>query len=334
MAGKTLLRHVLTLLLTVWVAATINFFVPRLAPGDPIESKLIRLQEAGGGYDRGMEEFLEIYNERFGLDQPLWQQYFRYMGDIAQFDLGYSIDQFPTPVIELIARALPWTIGLLGSATLIAFTLGTLIGALTVWPRTARVASKFVPPLMVLTALPFYLLGLVFIYLFAIVWPIFPTGGGHSIFSFPNLSWSFAREVLYHSFLPAMSIIAASLGVWALGMRGMMVTVQGEDYVLFAKAKGLTQRRSFFRYGVRNALLPQITMLALTFGHIVTGAALVEVVFSYPGIGLLLYSAIFNLDYFVIYGVVFILILSIALSMLFVDLINPLLDPRIRRAST
>ncbi len=168
------------------------------------------------------------------------------------------------------------------------------------------------------------------IYLFAARLGWFPISGGYGIISIPEWSWEFAMEVAHHAVLPSLSIIIASIGVWAIGMRGMMVTVQGEDYVTFAEAKGLKPGRIFLRYGLRNAMLPQVTALALYFGQIVTGAVLVEIVFSYPGLGSLLLDSIKLFDFPTIYGIVFILTLTVALSMLAVDLLYPLLDPRTR----
>jgi peptide/nickel transport system permease protein len=187
--------------------------------------------------------------------------------------------------------------------------------------------------MMVFSAIPFYLIGLVLIYFLGAKAGLFPLSGGYGIVSIPEWSWDFALEVLYHSALPGLSIVIASIGTWAIGMRGMMVTVQGEDYMAFAEAKGLKPGRLFYRYGMRNAILPQVTALALFFGQIVTGAVLVEIVFSYPGLGSLLLDSIKLFDFPTIYGIVFILTLTVALSMLIVDLLYPIIDPRVRFGS-
>jgi peptide/nickel transport system permease protein len=187
-----------------------------------------------------------------------------------------------------------------------------------------------VPLLMVFSAIPFYLIGLVLVYVFAYQLGWFPLSGGVGIQTDFVWSWSLVLEILYHSILPAISILLATLGTWALSMRGMMVTVQGEDYMTFAEALGLSNRRRFLQYGLRNAILPQVTLLALSLGHVLSGSILVELVFGYPGVGQQLFRAIQHLDYFVIYGIVFILICTISLAMLVMDLLYPLLDPRIR----
>ena len=272
----------------------------------------------------------DAFNVKFGLDQPLWGQYLNYLHDVFTFDFGQSITQYPARVSSLIGAAMPWTLGLMVTTTLISFVLGTLLGAAAAWRRDNRILQILSPLMMVFSAIPFYLVGLMLIYFLAAKLEWFPLSGGYGIVSIPDWSWDFAFEVLYHSLLPALSIIIASIGTWAIGMRGMMVTVEGEDYMTFAEAKGLRPGRLFFRYGVRNAILPQVTALALYFGQVVTGAVLVEIVFSYPGVGSLLLDSIKLYDFPTIYGIVFILTLTVALSMLLVDLLYPLLDPRVR----
>ena len=272
---------------------------------------------------------IEAYEKKFGLDQPVWKQYLRYMSDMARLDLGYSLAYFPTTVMEQIGAALPWTIGLLASTTLISFTLGSLLGALIAWPRSPKFLEYLVAPLMTVSAVPYYLFSLVLIYLLAFRAKIFPLGGGFTLGTVPDGSLRFYLDVFKHSLLPALSMIIAGLGGRALGMRGMMVTTQGEDYMILAEAKGLKGPRIFLRYAVRNALLPAVTSLALSFAYVVSGSVLVETVFGYPGIGSLLASSIRAFDYFTIYGIVFMVILGIGLATLFLDLIYPLLDPRI-----
>lgn len=329
MTVGAVLRRILMLLLVIWLASTVIFFVPRLAPRNPIEDKLLSQVEHGAQV-ADMRALVEAYNAKFGLDQPLWRQYLAFLRDTARLDLGYSIAYYPSRTTDMIAGALPWTIGLLTTTTLLGFLAGTILGALTVWRGAAAVYRWLVPFLMVFSAIPFYLIGLILIYVFAFELGWFPLGGGFGIRSAGTLSFSLVVEILVHSILPAASILLATIGIWALSMRGMMVTVQGEDYMTFAEALGLRDRRRFFQYGMRNAVLPQLTLLALSLGHVLSGSILVELVFGYPGIGQQLYRAIQHLDYFVIYGIVFILICTIALAMLIMDLVYPLLDPRIR----
>ena len=320
--------------LIVWLAATINFFLPRIGGKDPVRDMMIQQAALTGSVQSGLEEMVQIYNEKFGLDRPLWQQYLTYLSDMSRLDFSYAITNYPLRVSDMIVRAMPWTLVLLTTTTLFSWVLGTLLGAFMGWPRAPRFLSYLLPPLLSLSAIPFFLLGLILIYLFAFHWRIFPLFGGYRPGSIPALTPVFLREALYHSILPALSIILVSLGGWALGMRAMMITTRGEDFVTYADAKGLKGRTIFLHYAIRNALLPQVTALALVLGQLVSGAVLVEIVFQYPGIGTLLYQAILASDFTVVQGVIFVLIVSIGLTTLILDLIYPLLDPRItyRRA--
>lgn len=324
-----ILKRIGVFLIIIWLAATVNFVMPRLAPVNPIREKLLQAVSFGGAGKIDMERVVKTYEEKFGLNQPLWKQYLNYLWDMARLDFGISLANFPSQVLDIIMRALPWTITLLLLTTLIAFGLGTLLGALIAWPRTPMIFQILVAPLLTLSSIPFYTLALILVYLLAFTWKIFPLSGGYTLGSMPSLSLGFIKDALYHSMLPALSIVLASIGSWAIGMRGMIISGLGEDYITFAEAKGLKGREIFLRYALRNALLPQVTALALSLGYIVSGAVLVEVVFGYPGVGTVLYQAIRTFDYFVIYGVVMMLILAIGLATLVMDLIYPLLDPRI-----
>ena len=331
MNSTYLLRRFGLFLLVIWGAATLNFFLPRLAPGDPIAERMFAMSMQGGYTQTGVEEMVQDYKAKFGLDQPLYVQYFNYLSDVVRFDFGYSLALFPARALDLILDALPWTIGLLAVATVLSFVLGTILGALMAWPKSPRFLGYLVGPLLALSAIPYYLLGLILLYIFAFTLKLLPLSGGYGVGQTPNLSLDFAGQVLRHSFLPAISIILAAIGSWALGMRAMMVTTEGEDYMTFAEARGLRNPTIFYRYALRNAVLPQFTSLALALGHIVSGALIVEVIFTYPGVGSVLFAAIRGSDYFVIYGVVFMIVLTLALSTLILDLAYPLLDPRIRR---
>jgi len=326
---RYVLKRLAVLLLVLWTAATLNFLVPRLSGRNPVLEKILSMTAGGGAYAMGINEMADAWEKRFGLDQPLWKQYVAYLSDIAHLDFGYSLAQFPKRVSDQIAEALPWTLGLVGTSTLMSFILGSLLGAVMAWRKSSRLLNLFVPPLIAVSAVPYYILGLVFIYLFAVRFKIFPLYGGHTIGSIPSHSLSWYIDIAYHSILPALSIVFASIGNWALAMRGMMTTIGGEDYMVLAEAKGLKQRRIFWRYGVRNTLLPQATNLAVSLSLVVSGSVLVEKVFSYPGIGGLLFTSVVYSDYNTISGIVFLMILAIGLATLVLDLTYPLLDPRI-----
>jgi peptide/nickel transport system permease protein len=316
-------------LLIIWLAGTVNFLVPRINSQDPIRAKLMQQAVNGGSLQTGMEEMVAEYDSKFGLDKPVWQQYLSYLGDLTRFDLNYSISNYPKTVTEMMLEAMPWTIGLLSVTTLLAFGLGTLLGAFLAWPRTPGWVHFLLPPVLALHALPFFLLGMVLMYLLAFWAQLLPMYGGYTPGTIPTLSLSFITDIVAHSIIPACSIILVSIGGWALGMRAMMVTTQGEDFTNFAEAKGLLARTIFLRYAVRNALLPQITALALVLGHIVSGAVLVEVIFGFPGMGTVLYNAIRESDFFLVQGVVFFVILTLGIATFILDLCYPLLDPRI-----
>jgi peptide/nickel transport system permease protein len=323
------IRRLLLFVVVVWVAATLNFFLPRISGGDPVRTKLMEQAAAGGNIQSGLQQMVEEYQRKFGLDRPLWRQYLSYLGQVARLDFGYSIAGYPQTVYGILSRALPWTVGLLLTTTILAFLLGTLLGALLAWPRAPQFIQVLFPPLLTLSAIPFFLLGLLLIYIFAFKLPWLPLSGGYRAGTIPHYSMNFALDVLKHSILPACSILLASMGFWALGMRGMMVTVEGEDYMTFAEATGLKGRTLFFTYAVRNALLPQTTALALSLSQILSGALLVEVIFNYPGIGTVLYNAIRQFDYFLLQGILLLIVLAVSVATLVVDFTYPLLDPRI-----
>ena len=316
-------------LLIVWLAATLNFFLPRLSGQDPVRATLLQQAQLGGYVQAGLEAMVKEYERRFGLDRPLWVQYVTYLGDVCRFNFNYSISNYPRTVNEIIAEAIPWTVGLLGITTVLSFTIGTLLGALLAWPGAPRWMRVLMPPLWALHAIPFFLLGLILMYVFAFRVQLLPMFGGYTAGAFPALTLAFVGDVLTHSILPALSIVLVATGGWALAMRGMMVTTQGEDYVTFAEAKGLTRFTVFLRYCVRNAILPQTTALALALGNILSGAVLVEVIFGYPGVGTILFHAIRENDHFLIQGIVFTVIVALGVATLLLDVIYPLLDPRI-----
>lgn len=321
-------RRVGLFLVMAWVAASLNFVVLRLAPGDPVSAMLAQMQRQGGSV-AGSAEIIAAYRATFGLDEPLATQYLRYLAALARFDLGPSLTSFPTPVLEIIGRALPWTVGLLVTATLIAFVLGTVLGALMAWRKDSGLAQVVLPPLMVLAAIPYYLLAIVLVSTLAFALPIFPASGTQRIAAVGQPWLAEVADVAYHSILPALSIVLSALGGWMLGMRALTVGVLGSEYLVLAEAKGLAPRRVFFQYALRNAVLPQLTNLAISLGTVASGAVLVEVIFSYPGLGLLLLQAIQNADYTLIQGVTFLLVLTVGLAILALDLLYPILDPRI-----
>jgi len=324
------IRRIGIFFLIVITAVTLNFLMPRLRETNPIQSRMNQLAAQGGVYENQIQELIKIYNAKFGFDQPLWRQYLTYWGDLLRMDLGVSVAYYPQTALEMIARSAPWTIGLLTVSTLIAFVLGTLLGALMAWPRTSGIATALSPLFMTLSAIPYYLVGMLFIYLIAMRWRLLPVGGAYSSGTTLSFSLQSLLDIGEHAILPAASIVLSSIGSWGLGMRAMMTTTLGEDYLHMAEAKGLKPATIFKDYALRNALLPQITSLAISLAMVMSGAVLVEVIFGYPGVGNLLFKAIAGNDYFVIQGIALFITLSIGVVLLALDLLYPLIDPRIR----
>lgn len=317
-------------LLTIFAAVSVNFLILHLSPQDPVATVLGRLASKGVTVEGGAQ-VIAFYRQQFALDEPLYIQYLLYLRNLLLYgDLGYSLAYFPATVSSVILGALPWTLGLMAAATLLAFLAGNLLGALVAW-RPDSLALKITALVaMSFSAVPFYLLALVLLYLFAFLWPVFPMGGTFSLGSARGFSLATVVEVVQHAALPVISLALGLIGFWALGMRGAMTSVLGESYVTYARLKGLSDRTVFLRYGVRNALLPQVTYLAIDFGRLVSGQILVETLFNYPGLGTVLYNALRTADYFVVQGVVLFIILAVATAMLLVDLAYPLIDPRVR----
>jgi peptide/nickel transport system permease protein len=326
---RYLIRRFGVLVIVIVASISVNFMIPRLLPGDPVEQKLALMAGQGSGYVGDVKAIADSYRAKFGLDQPVWKQYLAYWDDILHFDLGVSLDQYPARVWDIIAAALPWTVGLLATATLISFVLGSLLGGLMAWPKTPRAVLVFVPVFMVISSTPYFLLGMALVLLFAIRFRLFPVAQAYSFGATFEFGLKRVLDILHHAALPALSVVIPGIGRWALGMRGMMISVLGEDYITLAEAKGLPERRVFLWYGMRTCLLPQVTRLMLALGYVVSGTMLVEVTFAYPGIGYRLFQAVGAKDYFLIQGIVLLLILSIAIAMFLVDLIYPLIDPRI-----
>ena len=329
MSVSYIVRRFLIFLAVVWAAATFNFLLPRLGGQNPIREKLVSQSALSGAVQAGLEEMIKEFETKFGLDKPLWQQYLTYLSDMARFDFNYSIANYPRKVLDMMSDALPWTVSLLIVTTLLGFVIGNTLGALMAWPGAPKFLKYVMPPILMLSAIPYFLLGLILVYVFGFYLGAFPMYGGYTTGSIPTLTLGFIGDVLWHTLLPALSIILVSTGGWALGMRSLMVMTQGEDYVVFGDAMGLRNRTIFLRYAIRNALLPQVTAVALALGQIVSGAVLVEVIFGYPGIGTMLYQAIRGSDYYLVQGIVFVVIVSIGLATFILDIIYPLLDPRI-----
>ncbi|MFF1531349.1 ABC transporter permease [Cellulomonas sp. NPDC058312] len=319
-------RRVAFYLFTLWAAITLNFFVPRLMKGDAVDSYLAR--------NRGMSpEAADALRALLGLDsdRTLGQQYVDYLAMLARGDLGVAITHGLQPVGQVIANALPWTVGLIGMATVCSFLIGTVGGAVVGWRRGSRL-DALIPITTFLSTVPYFWIGLMAISVFAVTLGWFPIGKAYGIGTTPGLTAEFLGQVVRHGALPLATIVVASLGGWMLGMRNMMLTVLDEDYVTVAQAKGLPNRRVLWRYAARNAVLPQIQSFALSIGFIVGGAIIVEQVFSYPGVGKMLLDATNAKDYALMQGGFLVIVLAVLIANILADVAYAVLDPRTRQS--
>jgi peptide/nickel transport system permease protein len=317
-------------IVTAWIAITINFALPRLMPGNAVESVLSRLEGSGPITPRAMNA-LEL---QFGLQtkQSAIDQYFGYLNNIFHWNLGTSIFYYPSPVSSVIGQALPWTLVLVGVSTVLAFLVGTTLGVLAGWRRGSWLDS-LVPGGTLLSAMPYFWVGLIMISVFATAWHVFPFYGGASAGTSPSLSFSFLSDALYHAVLPAATIIVSAFGGWLLSMRNMVVSILAEDYIILAEAKGLPSRRVISAYVTRNAILPNISGFALSLGFVVAGSLVMEVVFNYPGIGNILYQAVGARDYPLMQGIFLIITLVVLVANFAADAAYVLLDPRTREVA-
>ncbi len=330
---KLIIRRLLFLILVIWAASTITFFIPRISPKNPVRERFAELARSGGFAPADMEKIIASYSAKFGLDKSLGAQYVDYMTSIAHFDLGVSYNKYPKTVLGLIMDSLPWTITLLLVTTALSFVIGNLLGAVAAWPRSPRWVRSFATPFILFQGVPPVLMGVLLLFFIAFRLKLAPLGGAYSTGVIPD--WSspaFIWDVVHHQILPALALLLGSVGGWVLTMRGMGVTIQGEDYVNFAEHKGLDGSTIFRDYYLRNALLPQATGLALALGTVVSSAIVIESQFGLPGLGRVLDTAIRSNDFLVIYGVVLFVTIAVATLMVGMEFIYPLLDPRIRNA--
>ena len=328
------MRHIFQRILfyagAIWVAVTLDFFIPRLAPGDPV-SALVGKMSTKGYVTPAMEQTL---GAEFGLNthDTLLVQYFKYLGNLLHGNLGNSIQYFPTPVVHIIGQDIGWSVMLGGVAVVISFVLGCLLGIIVAWKRGTAWDTFLSPTMNLLSAIPYFWLALLSLFVFAYLLNWFPlTGGAYDSLNVdPGWSLDYIGSVIQYAFLPALTLVISSLAGWMLTMRNSMITTLSEDYVLMAKAKGLSDRRVMFLYAARNAVLPNITGFAIAIGAIVGGQLLTEMVFSYPGIGYALFQAVGEQDYAMVQGVFLIITLAVLGANFLADMLYAVLDPRVR----
>ncbi|WP_337267392.1 ABC transporter permease [Oryzifoliimicrobium ureilyticus] len=317
-------------LLVVFLGITTTFLITHSTPIDPVEQSMAAITNMGQSDPNAIALMRQTLNALYGLEGNLWQQYLTYWGKLLTADLGPSLSAFPTPVSQIILRALPWTLGLLTVSTVLTFILGNLIGALAGYYRKNMILKFMSLGLIALQPIPYYVLAFVLLIIFGYVWPILPINGGYEMNRDPAFSLDLVLDILKHSLLPALSLILIGAGSWLMGMRALVSNIVTEDYVVFAELGGVRRGRILRSYVARNALVPQLTGLAMSLGAIFNGTVITEIVFGYPGIGALLISAVQAGDYSLVLGLSVLAIIGVAFAVFIIDIIGPLIDPRIR----
>jgi peptide/nickel transport system permease protein len=317
-------------ILVVYIGITITFFITHLTPSDPVEHAVAQVSSFGFSSPESIELLRKSLKEMYGLGDNLWLQYLRFLKRVAVLDFGPSLSAFPTPVGVLIARALPWTIGLLTISTLLSWFLGNILGGLAGYYRKNRLLRLIGVITMGVHPIPYYIVAFVLLIVFTFLLPILPSGGGYEMNLNPGLNLPFIGSVLIHSILPAFSLILVGLGSWYMGMRALVSNIVTDDYVVYAELAGVPRGRIRTSYVMRNAFMPQITGLAISIGSIFNGAIITEYVFGYPGIGRLLIDAVHAADYSLVLGIATISIISVSVAVFLIDIVYPLIDPRVQ----
>ncbi len=319
-----ILRRLAFYLVAAWVALTANFFLPRAMPGNAVQAIMSKFPGLQPSAAKALQVMLGV-----GHPGSLWSQYWSYLDDVFHFNFGTDVSSYPASVSSLLGQTIPWTLTLVGTATVIAFLLGTGLGILAGW-RHGGWLDRWLPGLMFVQAIPYFFLALVLLDLLAVKLHLFPLAQGYDGQLTPGWHWDFIGSAVQHSLLPAITIVLTSVAGWMLQMRNVMITTIGEDYVIAAQAKGLASRRVIFSYAARNALLPQLQGFGLALGFVVSGALVMEIVFSYPGIGLLLLNAVTSSDYPLMQAIFLVITFAVLIANLIVDLIIVFFDPRVR----
>jgi peptide/nickel transport system permease protein len=324
---RVIARRIGFYILTAIAAVTVDFFIPRVMPGDPVNAVLAKMQSVN--VTKATRQALELQFGGAGTPVGLWGQYTHFWWTVLHGNLGISTSNGEQPVTTVIRGALPWTLGLVGTATVLSFALGTLLGVLIAWRRGTWLDS-LLPATTFFQAAPYFFLAFLAIDLFATKLGWFPGSRAYGQLDFPGFNGAYISDVLDHAVLPALTIVVASAAGWIVGMRNVMITTMDEDYVLIAQAKGLAKRRVVW-YAARNAILPSVSSFSLAIGFIVSGALLTEVVFSYPGLGFLMLTAVQESDFQLLQGIFLIITLAVLAANLAADFVYVFLDPRVRQ---
>jgi peptide/nickel transport system permease protein len=325
---RFVLRRAGFFLLTLWAAVTLNFFLPRMMPGNPAIAMMAKF------HGRLTGQALVALETIFGVNthESLLAQYVHYLGDIFTGNFGTSLFFFPSPVSQVVRTAIFWTLGLVGLTTILAFVLGTGVGIVAAWRRGGLLDSVAPPVLVIASAIPYFWVGMMFIMIFGLKLGWLPWSGGADISAVPGWNADYIGNVLEHAILPALALLITTIGTWTLIMRNNMVTTLAEDYVRMARAKGLPARRIMLDYAARNAILPNLTGFAMSLGFVVGGAILIEYVFNYPGVGYMLLQAVQNEDYPLMQALFLLITVAVLVAILLADIATAIFDPRTRTA--
>jgi peptide/nickel transport system permease protein len=324
------LRRLGQFVLVIFIGINLTFLITHLSPIDPVEASVSAMTAFSSSQPEAVELMRKSLRELYGLQGTLFDQYIVFWKRILIADFGPSLSAFPTPVFTLIARALPWTVGLLLIATLLSWVLGNVIGGLAGYYRQNRFLKFAGIIFMALNPVPYYIVAFILLLTFGYLWPILPLTGAYEMNMQPGYRLDFILSVIQHSLLPILSLVLVGIGGWFLGMRALVSNIVTEDYVVYAELGGVSRTRILASYVMRNALMPQVTGLAIVLGSIFNGAIITEVVFGYPGLGRLLVSGVETGDYSLVLGVTTVSIVTVSAAVFLIDLLYPLLDPRIQ----
>ena len=326
-----LARRLAQFILVVFIGINVAYLITHLTPIDPVEQAISSVTMFGQSSPEMVEVMRKTLRELYGLEGSAWEQYLTFWRRMATGDFGPSLSAFPTPVSTLIWQALPWTVGLLVFSTLIAWMVGNFLGGLAGYYRRSMLLKALGIVAMSLQPIPYYIVAFILLVVFGFLWPILPISGGAEM-NIDRQGFAFAASIVRHSILPALSLVLVGMGAWFIGMRSLVSNIVTEDYVTYAELGGVDRRRILFSYVMRNALSPQVTGLALSLGAIFNGAIITEVVFGYPGLGTLLVRAVNAGDYSLVLGITSVSIIAVATAILVIDIVYPLLDPRVTQS--
>jgi peptide/nickel transport system permease protein len=323
-------KRLLQLVAVVFAGVSAAFFITHLSPISPVDMALARMTARSSMSPEGIVAMREALTDLYGVNEPLLTKYFNFWSRFFQGDLGPSLVSFPTPAMDLVMRALPWTVGLLTFAIIVTWLVGNILGGLAGYYQNNRLLKAFGVVAIGVQPIPYYIVAFILLIIFGFLWPVLPISGGFAMHVTPGWTWRFIGSIAMHAILPATALVLVGFGAWFLGMRALVSNIVTEDYVTYAELAGVKRERIVFSYVIRNAMVPQVTALAMALGGIFSGTVITEQVFNYPGLGSLLITAVNGGDYSLVLAVSSVAVVAVATAIFIVDLLHPILDPRIR----